>query len=175
MTVGPRPKVHAMLQAGLPRCIVLVLMMLAYMNNIVTGPQFVSLHMECELLWLFKFCSDCPIHVSRIVFCRSQTQTTVGDLDGAEIFSGVESIARALRDCHFCCGVSSAQTYVSRIQHKKNITLNDHRFWEDLGMQVAVADLCLGEVFDVTSSAGFLQLGMATLPINNSRLSCSVS
>ncbi len=29
-------------------------------------------------------------------------------------------------------------------------------------MQVAVADLCLGDVFDVTTCAGFLQLGMAT-------------
>jgi len=87
----------------------------------------------------------------------------VGDLDGAEIFSGVESIAKAMRDCHFGCGVST-DIYLSRTEHKKNSTINDHRFWEDLGLEVAVADLCLGEVFDVTTNAGFLQLGMATPP-----------
>lgn len=67
VTVGPRPKVRAMLQAGLPRCMVLVLMLLAYMNNIVTGLQYLSLYMECELLRLVKFCFGCPRNV---VFCR---------------------------------------------------------------------------------------------------------
>ena len=33
---GPRPKVRAMLEYGLPRCLILVLAMLSYMSNIAT-------------------------------------------------------------------------------------------------------------------------------------------
>ena len=36
---GPRPYIRRMLQHGMPRCLVLILAMLAYMNNVVTWLQ----------------------------------------------------------------------------------------------------------------------------------------
>ncbi len=55
MAFGPRPLVRKMLTAGLPRCLVLLLAMLAYMKNI--DPRlhiiFVSGQSECFVAFLF--------------------------------------------------------------------------------------------------------------------------
>ena len=62
MPQGARPCVRKLLAAGCPRCLVLVLMMLAYMNNVATflKPWFVSVgfRLRANLCWWEQLLTD---------------------------------------------------------------------------------------------------------------------
>ena len=96
--LGARPKVAAMLDAGVPRCWIMILFLMAYMTNIDTWIARKS-DKQCNLKGMF-------VHVWSIVLVslihRPWLETCkaprVQDIDACEIFSGVGSITAALRD-----------------------------------------------------------------------------
>ena len=92
--------VRAMLAHGLPRCLVLVLCMLAYMDNVVA--RFMdknTCNMGCQY-----FCRMDLVpsqYAATIAIPSLWQEHCVGDVDACEIFCGAGNLTSALRSLGF--------------------------------------------------------------------------
>lgn len=113
------------------------------------------MHARCHAC--FWFCN----HSILSSLWLAKNPEAVADIDGAEIFSGVESIAYALRDLR----ANYIVPWWLRSIHAPHLLFLCLDFFvmafvQEQGLHVAVADICHGSFFDVTTSAGFLYLAL---------------
>lgn len=95
-----------------------------------------------------------------LAVCRKAKAPLIGDIDACEIFAGVGSVTSALK----ASTVKKKSQFLQVHDHVLILLMGFHnrvqfRVVKDLGYSVALADIEMGQCFDVTTSAGFLFLG----------------